>query len=80
MRNELKFEKAEFEELPEVPGFQCKVNGAVASFEKSADGEEVKVVVDVNSTAEVNLMEGQEQEDDQDMEVLCSIVSSKKQQ
>jgi len=68
VRNELKFERSEFDELPEVPGFQCQVNGAIATFEKSVNGEEVKVEVDVNSTAEVNLME--EQEDDQDMEVL----------
>ena len=64
MKEQLKFERTEFEELPVVPGFQCSVNGAIASFQRSIGGEEIKVVLDVNSKAEIDLMQEPENEED----------------
>ncbi len=64
MRTNLKFEESELDKLPEVPGFKCSISGAIATFEKVIDGEEVKVEVDVNSSAEVDIMDEAGEEED----------------
>ena len=43
-------------ELPEVPGFSCSTEGAVATFKRKFGSESVAVKLDANSGVEVDNM------------------------
>ena len=68
VNRELVFEKKEFHKLPEIAGFTCTTNGAVASLRRMVNGEEIKIVLDANSKADMDML-GEESNDESDAEV-----------
>lgn len=68
VNRELIFEKKEFQKLPTITGFTCTTDGAVASLKRMVNGEEIKIVVDANSKADMDMLDEESGSDD-DMEV-----------
>ena len=68
VNRELMFEKKEFQKLPDIAGFTCTTDGALACLKRMVNGEEIKIVLDANSKADMDMLD-EEADNEDDIEV-----------
>lgn len=58
VQTELKLHGKDFHPLPNLSAFDCNINGAIATFTRKRDNEDIVVTLDANSAVELDSMGG----------------------